>query len=371
LQFFEIIGQTSGTDFGDLVEWLCENSLPNLALLVAAMKGQSMIKQVLQRFVGSVCKRMLSECLRFLFEFDDDNESVAACISCIPYSMATPDSLFREQFSKPYTDVSWKTALGLNSALMQAGAIGWAIGLCILYYKWMIIKRLMPSCEDATVSRWVLDGVCTAPTAPVRYWNLCLTCMKYCTDRDTLYRVVYHAVTLFYLPDTGASDVIRAASDLVDISLISPKVLRAVTSSSCYNGGLLKTFVSVGFYSSNRGHLNLMKHWFRKCNLDMLKILHRAGIWTDQELYECRQEMENLGFDPDIVVSEEHKVDVKAYVRQMTVVPLSLQDLSRLKVSYHLGLQPGRSGRIEALPVPGVIKKMLVFADLVGEDWDH
>jgi hypothetical protein len=88
-------------------------------------------------------------------------------------------------------------------------------------------------------------------------------------------------------------------------------------------------------------------------------------------LYECKHEIENLEFDPDIVVTEECKVDVRAYVRQMTEVPLSLQDLSRLKVSYHLGLQPSRSGRIEALPVPGVIKKMLVFADLVGEDWDR
>jgi hypothetical protein len=344
-----------------LTGWLCKQGLPHLALVLSVeRKNKKVIVNVLKQFSQSIVEKLLKQCISHLIDDLREWSCAAAFLSLIPCGTLSKESVFVH-----YGDGvnSRQNPKPLLSALKKAGATGWAIGLCVESKKWDKVRQLMPSCHDAVVAGWVLDYASVD-----KQWDLCRMYMKRCTDEHVL-RKVFNKAIKTCSKDVSLSEIISYAADHLDFT---PSGSYSDAGFSCNQSNhVLKALVSIGlstFVRSEYTAHSLLASTVRDFDLDMLKILHRAGIWTNKVLHRFDLSREEVLRTSHSEKSEEEKEAVRAYARQMSEQPLSLQDLSRLAVSHRLGVKPGRSQRIESLPVPSIIKKLVSFADLVGVD---
>ena len=272
-------------------------------------------------------------------------------------------------------------------ALRVAHMYKWVLFFTTCDDKWDIVMDLMTKnyCQDQAIADYVVEKA-----AACRKWNVVNQHIAECCDPSALSSILCCAIcdgkSNLELVKSLANRVDVAPSDEINLYLkkaLDSKMAKEMVPCliaaglSTFQRSLEKPFV-FGWWSCP-----LQQACFQG-QLSLVKLFHRSGVCSNHRLFTLSAGLTlNPGSSTHAVafaqntqiriwsrnglgnpVLPERQREIKDYLDQAASTPLRLEDLSRQTVSHSLGCQPGRKERIQALPVPGPIKRMLYFSDL-------
>ena len=354
-----------------------ENSWPNVALYAAAVSQDwTLVARVLAadsrsaRLVPWVKMDILHAAIREAGVF-------VTCDSMRGAVSALIDQLDNTQVEKCLSACSgWKAAPtvdGLTECLLEGGHLKWAVFVRAVRHQWQQVTELLADCRDVEVTDYALD------MASWQRGNDCLVddLLTKCSGRRTrlLFRLLEDALLQ---ADVGRADKVFALIDPSRVRTQSGDRMYSVLSNvywviqacrqtgrdgkaegrsvalACIRAGL--SAYHTRWEESQRPQENLFHDVLALGCPSIAELLLSSGAVSSAKLQAALT-------DGGLRRALERAGDVRTlrFLRQAGTAPRSLLELSRQSVNQRLASGPGREGRVQSLPCPGLLKDFIAF----------